>query len=105
MLNIRFAGPNVALAPEADPSDGLLDIVVINEKDRQPMLAYLENRLNLASGAMPALRTARASRVEVVAPPGVRLHLDDGAWPNDDPLAGTMDLEMRCLRDAIDLLG
>ena len=105
VLNIRFAGPNVPLAPEADPSDGLLDVVVIEEKDRKPMLAYLEHRLNLASGAMPALRTVRASRVDLVAPAGVRLHLDDGAWPNDNPLAGTMDLEIRCLRGAIDLVG
>ena len=105
VLNIRFTGPNVPLAPEADPSDGLLDVVVIVEEDREPMLAYLENRLNLASGTMPPLRTVRASHVDVVAPAGVRLHLDDGAWPSGGPLADPMRLKLRCLRGAVDLLG
>jgi diacylglycerol kinase (ATP) len=105
VLNIRFVGPNVPFAPEADPSDGLLDVVVVGEGDREPMMAYLENRLHLASGTMPSLRTARARRVELVAPAGVRLHVDDRLWPTEDVLDAPATLEVRCHPDAVTLRG
>jgi diacylglycerol kinase family enzyme len=105
VLNIRFVGPNVPFAPDADPSDGLLDVVVVGENDREPMLAYLEKRLALASGAMPPLRTARATRVDLLAPAGVRLHVDDKLWPTNHPLAEPMRLEVQCHAAAVTLLG
>jgi diacylglycerol kinase family enzyme len=105
VLNIRFVGPNVPIAPEADASDGMLDVVVIGEEDREPIMAYLKNRLNLASGVMPPLRTARASHVELVAPPGVRLHIDDKPWPSDDALEGPTPLDVRCHAGAVTLRG
>jgi diacylglycerol kinase family enzyme len=105
VLNIRFVGPNVPFAPDADPSDGLLDVVVVGEDDREPMLAYLENRLHLASGTMPSLRTARARHVELVVPAGVRLHVDDSLWPTGDPLAEPMSLEVRSRAASVTLLG
>jgi hypothetical protein len=39
-MNIRETGPNVPLAPEADPGDGQLDVVRIRSADRGPLLAY-----------------------------------------------------------------
>jgi diacylglycerol kinase (ATP) len=105
ILNIRFVGPNVPFAPEADPSDGLLDVVVVSEGDREPILAYLENRLHMASGTMPPLRTARARRVQVTAPAGVRLHVDDRLWPTEDALDKPMSLEVECHAAAVTLLG
>jgi diacylglycerol kinase (ATP) len=105
VLNVRFVGPNVPLAPDADPSDGLLDVVLIGEEDRDPVLAYLEKRLNLASGVMPSLRTARAKRVELVAPAGARLHVDDKEWPTDDPLVEPMSLEVRCRASTVTMVG
>jgi len=105
VLNIRFVGPNVPFAPDADPSDGLLDVVVVGEDDREPLLAYLENRLHMASGTMPSLRTARARRVELEAPASVRLHVDDKLWPSDDPLAEPMSFAVQCRAAAVTLLG
>lgn len=105
ILNIRFVGPNVPLAPDADPSDGLLDVVLIGVEDRGPMLDYLEKRLNLASGVMPALRTARTERLELVAPAGVRLHVDDRVWPTGEPLSDATRLEVRCRAGAATMIG
>ena len=70
ILNIRFVGPNVPLAPEADPSDGLLDVVLVTDADRDGILEYLDQRLHLASGVMPPLRTARAREVRLGSRPG-----------------------------------
>lgn len=100
ILNIRFVGPNVPLAPDADPCDGLLDLVVVTEADRGAILEYLEHRLTLASGVMPALRSVRAGQIRLAVPPGVRLHVDDAEWPADRDPYQAMDLEVRCLSGA-----
>lgn len=100
VLNIQFVGPNLPLAPGAYPGDGLLDIVLIGETDRKPLFAYLENRLRLASGQLPELRVARARRIEIVAPAGVRWHLDDRNWPSAQPPADAATLTLRCLAGA-----
>lgn len=105
VLSVRFAGPNVPLAPDADPSDGLLDLVMIRDEDRDGILEYVDRRLHLASGVMPPLRTERADRFELVAPAGVRLHLDDKPWPDDEPLSEPMDLDVRCRPGAVWLVG
>ena len=101
ILNIRFVGPNVPLAPDADPCDGLLDLVVVTEADRGAILEYLEQRLTLASGVMPALRSIRARQVSLGVPAGVRLHVDDAEWPADRDPYQPMDLEVHCLSAAV----
>jgi diacylglycerol kinase (ATP) len=102
-LNIRFFGPNVPLAPDADPSDGLLDVVLVTDADRGGILDYLDQRLNLASGVMPPLRSVRASAIQVQAPAGVRLHVDDSEWPESGPTKKPMEFEVTCLPGAVTL--
>lgn len=41
VLNIRSVGPNVILAPQADPTDGALDVVLIKEGGREAFADYL----------------------------------------------------------------
>lgn len=100
VLNIRFVGPNLPLAPEANPGDGRLDLVLVGAADREPLLAYLESRLHLASGQLPNLKVVRARSIEIVAPAGVQYHLDDQVWPTDDPLADAASLSVSCLAGA-----
>jgi diacylglycerol kinase (ATP) len=100
VLNVRFAGPNVPLAPNADPSDGMLDLVCIAEADRPALSDYLEMRLRLAGGALPELARLRAASVRLVAPAGERVHLDDRAWPWGEPVDEALALEVRCLPGA-----
>jgi diacylglycerol kinase family enzyme len=99
--NIRFVGPNLPLAPEAFPGDGKLDVVLLGKADRKPLLDYLESRLHLASGQLPEFGVARARKVEIVAPAGVRWHLDDKNWPSQDPPAQPTKLTVRCLAGAV----
>lgn len=101
VLNIQFVGPNLPLAPGAFPGDGLLDVVMIGETDRELLLEYLDNRLRLASARMPELRTARARHIEIVSPAGVHWHVDDGNWPVAEPLASPAKLTVRCLAGAV----
>jgi diacylglycerol kinase family enzyme len=101
VLNIRFVGPNVPLAPGAFPGDGLFDLVMLRERDRKPLLDYLEKRMHLASGQLPELRCRRAADIEIVAPPGVRWHLDDKNWPKEPPPARKAKLKVSCLSGAM----
>ncbi len=34
-MNIRSIGPNLRLAPDADPGDGLLDIVLVSDSEEK----------------------------------------------------------------------
>jgi diacylglycerol kinase (ATP) len=100
VLNIRLVGPNLPLAPGAFPGDGVFDVVVLGEADRKPLLAYLEKRLHLASAEMPELRVARGRRIGIVAPAGMRWHLDDESWPSAEPPDYPATLTVRCLPGA-----
>jgi diacylglycerol kinase family enzyme len=105
VVNIRFVGSNVPIAPDADPTDGLLDVVLVGEAERQSLLDYLDGRMALASGVLPELRRMRARAVELEAPAGVRMHLDDRLWPTSAPLRRPKRLKIRCLAGAATLIG
>ena len=100
VMNIRFVGPNLPLAPHAFPGDGKLDVVLLGKEDRQPLLDYLEKRMHLASGQLPELRCVPAREIEIVAPSGMRWHLDDKNWPKENPASGKAELKMKCLAGA-----
>jgi diacylglycerol kinase (ATP) len=74
VLNIRSVGPNLVLAPDADPSDGWFDVVTAGEEHREAIDDYLGNRLE---GREVRLRlpTRRARRVDIHG--WEELHLDD----------------------------
>jgi diacylglycerol kinase (ATP) len=105
VLNIRFVGPNVPLAPDADLSDGLLDVVLVRDSDRDAILEYLEGRLHLASGVMPPLRTVRAREVRLGVPAGIGFHVDDREWPESQGGAEPLDVDVDCLPAAARLRG
>jgi len=86
VMNVQFIGANVPLAPHADVGDGELDVVLLGEKDREALRTYLHDRLELASGTLPAFSTVRGRSVELTAPAEVRLRLDDEPWPSPEPL-------------------
>ena len=105
ILNIRFVGPNVPLAPEADPSDGLLDLTVVTEADREGTMEYLDQRLHLASGVMPQLRSVRAREIQLEVPARARIHVDDREWPEGRDIHLPLELNVRCLPGAVSLRG
>lgn len=80
-INIRFVGPNLCLAPSADPSDGLLDLVLVADDQREQMNRYLSDRTEGRTGdfALPVLR-GRHLRIECEE---MRVHIDDDIWPNE----------------------
>ena len=100
LLNVAFAGPNIPLAPNASPTDGTLDLVLVTEDDREAVIAYVSDRLKLAAGTLPPLTRLVVTEVELHPPPGVRLRLDDEGWPDENPLESGARVRARILPGA-----
>ena len=83
VLNAKATGPRLKLAPDADPSDGLLDVVRVLPAEDVPLLAYAGRLLSEAFVELPNVDIRRGRRLEI-------------AW-NGDPLH--VDEELRPLRD------
>ena len=87
-MNIHYVGPSLYLAPAGDLADGMLDVLLVPEADRDILGHYLASWQNGMS--WPAdLPTCRARRVELEWT-GYPVHLDDWVWPaagGDSPAA------------------
>jgi diacylglycerol kinase (ATP) len=72
---MKFMGPNLALAPEADPGDGWLDLVLVPMDQRQKVLEHLEG---LQRGQIKGLAVERRRCREVIFHElASALHVDD----------------------------
>jgi diacylglycerol kinase (ATP) len=75
---IRFIGPHLHLAPDADPGDGLFDVVLVSHDQCTALLEYLGHRLE-REATLPALTIHRGRRLELIwAEP--EIHFDDDVW-------------------------
>jgi len=81
VLNTRSVGPNLELAPDASPSDGVLAVVAAREADRPALAAYIGDRLG-----------GRDTRLELAAWPARCVEIDNAATLH-------VDDELVCLPD------
>ena len=81
-LNVRFVGPNLNLAPEADTQDGLLELVAIPFEKRSELAKYLKE-WNRDKTPMSKSRRHRGQLLQIEWD-GSPVHLDDSAWPTPD---------------------
>lgn len=79
VMNIRSVGPRLRLAPHADPGDGMLDLVLIDESARQRFAADVESWLDnwTTETPWPVRRVRRAS----IAGRRLAWHVDDEPRP------------------------
>ncbi|HEX8068374.1 MAG TPA: diacylglycerol kinase family protein [Pyrinomonadaceae bacterium] len=104
VLNIRHVGPNLMLAPAADPGDARLDVLLLADGDRAALDAYLAGCLS-GRDAVPVLPVRRVRRVRFEWT-GFGLHLDDEAWPgaaDSFPLTPA-EIDLRLDPHALELL-
>jgi len=77
-MNIRLIGPHLHLAPDADPGDGLFDVVLVSDAQCQDLLNYFGHRLEKET-TVPELTVHRGRRLEFSwAEP--EIHFDDDVW-------------------------
>jgi diacylglycerol kinase (ATP) len=75
VLNIGLLGPKVELAAGVDPSDGELDVVLVDETQREALAAYLEAK-SADQDPKPPFAAIRAREVRVKVPSGACAHVD-----------------------------
>ena len=77
-MNINFIGPNLHLAPGADPRDGYLDVVLVTGEGREEILDYLSARIE-GDEAPPRLTVHRGQSLDI-SWDGSQMHVDDKVW-------------------------
>ncbi len=85
-MNIQAAGPNLCFAPQADPGDGLLDVVLVSAKDRGRFAAFLHDP-DHADPPGEVIR-GKALEIEFTGP----VHADDFTW-TPTATGGSRDLD------------
>lgn len=80
-MNIRYIGGGMELAPNADATDGALDVVAVRQEERTRFVEYLRA---IHNGMAPGGEfTLRAKRVEVACAE-TAAHIDDEPWSRRD---------------------
>jgi diacylglycerol kinase (ATP) len=99
-MNMEFVGPNLYLAPNIAPSDGLLDVVLVTTAERDKLNESLAT-WEQGELAHPDLTRHRAARVEMEWS-GFEVHFDDEPWPTEkqEPAALTR-VELGVERNAL----
>lgn len=86
-FNTPSIGPRLALAPDADPGDGFLDLLVITEQERDALARYLA-AVDDDPAARLSVPTRKCRNVILDWDPHDG-HLDDQPWPEPSaPAAG-----------------
>ncbi|HEV3145653.1 MAG TPA: diacylglycerol kinase family protein [Gemmataceae bacterium] len=102
-MNIQSIGPNLVLAPQADPSDGLFDLVLIGKEEKDKLAEHLRDEPE--GSRYPGLTIQRGKHLHVEAKE-TELHLDDRSWPDAEkiPKGRQFSVDVRVKRHALTLL-
>lgn len=91
VMNVRHTGPVVPIAPDAEPHDGMLDVVTIRPSDVAALDEYVQARRRGRPEAFPPLDWRRGRRVRLVPPPNHSITVDDRPIGGDDVGPITVD--------------
>jgi diacylglycerol kinase family enzyme len=83
VMNTQSIGPNLNLAPFADPGDGSFEVILISERQREEFAAYVHNKLHGVEQP-PIFNILKAKNLEIYWE-GRLLHVDDEIIQLKDP--------------------
>ena len=75
VLNTKATGPRLKLAPDADPSDGLFDVVCVRPPETDKLLDYVGTLLSDSFDALENVQILRGKKLEL-SWNGSPIHLD-----------------------------
>lgn len=96
VLNIGLLGPNVELSPDVDPTDGALDVVLIEESQRLVLAEYLET-LKAGRKTAPPFAAIRGQDIRLKLSSGVA-HLDGKSVTLSAPTEITVGIQPHAVR-------
>jgi diacylglycerol kinase family enzyme len=95
VMNIRSIGPNLLLAPYADPGDGELDVILIPEAHKEKFADYLLQKL-IGGEEEYQFHTLKAKQVKINYD-GKHLHADDKMLKLKKETEITIEISEGCL--------
>ena len=75
IMNTRLIGPNLHLVPMADPGDGVFEVVLVTESQREEFAQYVLNKI-MGKETQPFFNMLKAKKLKVLWD-GKHLHVDD----------------------------
>ena len=81
VMNSQSIGPNLDLAPFADPGDGVLEVILIAERQRQEFADYVLNKLHNVEQS-PIFNILKAKNLDIYWE-GRLMHVDDEIFQLD----------------------
>jgi diacylglycerol kinase (ATP) len=104
VMNIRYIGPNLFLAPKGKTDDGCFDVVLVPASEREQLLSYLSS-WQKGWHRPPDFPGHRGRRLELQWT-GFEMHLDDALWPSDGITTppGSCTLELAIEGDYVDFI-
>ena len=103
-MNIRSIGPNLCLAPDADSGDGLLDIVLVSDHERETLTRYL-TELIAGKKLLPDVTVHRGRHLHIECDE-LRVHIDDDVWPShgEHPPYSPMIIEISLHSESLEIV-
>ena len=98
IMNTNRFGPWIKLAPDADPGDGLLDVVRVHPDDDESFFRYVRSFLAEELAELPNVEVSRGRCVEIHWSGNFPIHVDAEIRPHvsdrskeQDPAEGAVD--------------
>jgi diacylglycerol kinase family enzyme len=96
IMNIRSIGPNLTLAPDADPGDGCLEAVLVPESHREQLANYVKNKLNKVENPF-VFNSIKAKTIRMQCDAN-HVHIDDQLLEMTDDVETKIELVEGLLR-------
>lgn len=79
VLNTKHIGPNLELAPQAHPGDGLMELILISPDDRKLLINYIDNLISGKTEEIDVHKFVKIIKVKKVKMKGKNtiMHIDD----------------------------
>ena len=76
VLNVGLVGPKLWLAPDADPGDGMLDVVIVDASQRDDLTRFLDGVAHGHARPRPPVQAVRARDVAFSPSSPATVHVD-----------------------------
>jgi diacylglycerol kinase family enzyme len=91
IMNTNSIGPNLHIAPFADPGDGELEVVLITERQREDFAAYVQKKIK-GEDVPSFFNILKAKKIKIHWE-GTYVHVDDENFLMDEPAEVKIELQ------------
>jgi diacylglycerol kinase (ATP) len=93
-LNIQSVGPNLCLAPDANPSDKLLDLAFFYDGQQDDLIHQIVGNGRRTVSPLRTPRVVQRGRRLEMELQGLPVHIDDKGWPEQDSQSVSSPIEI-----------